>query len=102
MYDNSTSGGAKLAVAISKAREAIAELDALRTSALAKAYADRANQDPETPPVFTRMVEEFGVADGETGQALYDRMSSIVLAFGPDAVTAGAAGESVKLLDKFA
>lgn len=97
MYDAETVGGGKLAVATGNLREALAEIERLKSSALAKAYADRPGGTGD--PVFDRMVAEFGVADGAAGQALYTRMDTIVLQFGDGEA---AAKEALLLLDLFA
>lgn len=100
LYDSQTPGGAKLAVAIAKVKEGLAEIQGLKDSTLAKAYADRPGGNGE--PVFTRMIEEYGVVDAATGQGLFTKMDSIVLAFGTEAAQAGAAREALLLTDKFA
>lgn len=106
LYDPATPGGARLSQAVAKYREAIADLNLLRTSTLEKAYADRPGNTGE--PVFTRMVEEYGVASGTIGNQVYTQISAIVIsagngqANGDGEIAAGAARFGALLLDLFA
>jgi len=100
MYNPETPGGAKLALAIAKIQEGLADLRRLTTSTLEKAYDDRLGGTGD--PTFIRMVEEYGVADAAEGQAVFTDMDTIVLAFGTDQAVAGAARSSLSGLDTFA
>lgn len=103
IYNPETPGGARLAAAITKYRESIAEIAMLRESTLAKAY-----QDGGQTPVFTRMVEEYGVGNATIGGQVYDKMSAIVISAGDGltqgdgVIAAGAARDGALLLDLFA
>lgn len=100
LYDPSTPGGAKLALAMGNLREAIAEIARLKTSVLAKAYADRPGGTGD--PVFTAMIEEFGVASGTVGNQVFGMMDAAGLVYENDEVTAATAKEALLRLDLFA
>lgn len=98
MYDTQTPGGRKLSIAVAKVREGLAEIERLKSSTLAKAYEDRPGGTGD--PVFTRMVEEYGVADAADGQALFTDMDTVVLAYASN--VNAPASEALLQLDSFA